>query len=115
VSGSLETHVRLVGGLHIAFGALIALALAALVTLGWLTVEPQGGLTLPAGVTAAMIATLLAILAALHLAAGIGLLRFRRWARSLVFVLSFVALLNIPLGTAVGGYSLWVLYHTRGW
>lgn len=111
----METHVRLVGGLHIAFGALIALALTALATLGWLAAEEQGGLTLPAGVTAAMIATALAMLAALHLAAGVGLMRFRSWARSLVFVLSFIALLNAPLGTAVGGYSLWVLYHTRGW
>jgi hypothetical protein len=94
---------------------LIALALAALAALGWLTAEQQGGITLPQGLTATMIATPLSILAALHLAAGVGLVRFRRWARSLVFVLSFVALLNIPLGTAVGGYSLWVLYHTRGW
>ena len=111
----METHVRLVGALHIAFGALIALGVVALAALGCLAAGEQGGLTLPAGVTMAAVAAVLSMLAALHLAAGVGLIRFRRWARSIVFVLSFIALLNVPVGSVVGGYSLWVLYHTRGW
>lgn len=111
----METHVRLVGAIHIAFGALIALGVAALAALGWLAAGEPEGLTLPAGVTIATVAAVLSILAALHLAAGVGLVRFRRWARPIVFVLSFIALLNVPVGTAVGAYSLWVLYHTRGW
>ena len=115
MSVSMDTHVRVVGALHVALGGLFALGALGLVVLGLLAAGSQGGLTLPAGVTGAMILTPLCLLTALHLAAGIGFLRLERWARSLVFVLSFVALLNVPLGTAVGGYSLWVLYHTRGW
>jgi hypothetical protein len=49
------------------------------------------------------------IKAALGFLAGWGLLRRERWARMLTMVLSFLALLNIPLGTALGVYSLWVL------
>lgn len=43
------------------------------------------------------------------LIAGIGLLAYRRWARILVLIVSALECLNIPLGTAVGVYSIWVL------
>jgi zinc-ribbon domain len=41
--------------------------------------------------------------------AGWGLLNREPWARMLTIVLSFLALLNVPFGTALGIYSLWVL------
>lgn len=41
--------------------------------------------------------------------AGIGLLSFKPWARILAIVVSILNLLNIPLGTLLGIYSLWVL------
>jgi hypothetical protein len=41
--------------------------------------------------------------------AGWGLLQREPWARILALVLGFIALFNIPLGTAVGVYTLWVL------
>jgi hypothetical protein len=31
------------------------------------------------------------------------------WARVLALVLGFIALFNIPFGTAIGVYTLWVL------
>jgi len=31
------------------------------------------------------------------------------WARTIALVVGFVALLNVPLGTALGVYTLWVL------
>jgi hypothetical protein len=41
--------------------------------------------------------------------AGWGLLKRRPWARSLALLTNSLALLNIPFGTIVGIYSLWVL------
>jgi zinc-ribbon domain len=41
--------------------------------------------------------------------AGWGLLQREPWARIVTIVLSFIALFNIPFGTALGIYSLWVL------
>ncbi len=41
--------------------------------------------------------------------AGWGLLNREPWARILALVLGFVALLNVPFGTALGVYTLWVL------
>jgi hypothetical protein len=41
--------------------------------------------------------------------AGWGLLQREPWARIIALVLGFIALFNIPFGTAVGVYTLWVL------
>jgi hypothetical protein len=41
--------------------------------------------------------------------AGIGLLQFRSWARTLTIVLSVLDLIHVPFGTALGVYGLWVL------
>jgi hypothetical protein len=46
-----------------------------------------------------------------ELIGGLGLLKFRRWGRILVLIVSIVGLIQFPLGTAVGIYSLWVLFH----
>jgi hypothetical protein len=47
--------------------------------------------------------------AALGFIAGWGLIQREGWARIVVLVLAFVSLFNIPFGTAVGVYTLWVL------
>jgi hypothetical protein len=48
--------------------------------------------------------------AALGFCAGWGLLHFEPWARVLAVVLAFLVLfINIPVGTAVGVYTMWVL------
>ena len=41
--------------------------------------------------------------------AGIGLLKRHPWARILTIVLSVLNLINIPFGTLLGIYGLWVL------
>jgi hypothetical protein len=41
--------------------------------------------------------------------AGWGLLHREPWARIVALVLGFISLFNIPFGTAVGVYTLWVL------
>jgi zinc ribbon protein len=46
--------------------------------------------------------------------AGYGLLNYRPWARILTLILCFLNLLNIPLGTVLGAYGLWVLLSSEG-
>ena len=45
--------------------------------------------------------------------AGWGLLRREAWARVVALVVGFVALLSVPLGTALGIYTLWVLLPSQ--
>ena len=57
-----------------------------------------------------VIAILLLAKAALGFLGGWGLLQHESWARILVLVLGFISLFtNIPFGTALGVYTMWVL------
>jgi predicted nucleic acid-binding Zn ribbon protein len=47
--------------------------------------------------------------AAIGFIAGWGLLQREPWARVVTLVLAFISLFNIPFGTAIGVYTLWVL------
>jgi hypothetical protein len=44
---------------------------------------------------------------------GIGLLKRRGWARILLMIIAVLGLMNIPIGTAVGIYTLWVLMNEK--
>ena len=44
---------------------------------------------------------------------GIGLFKRKAWARILILVLSFLSLLSIPFGTALGIYGIWTLLQDK--
>lgn len=46
---------------------------------------------------------------ALGVIGGIGLLSREPWARVVTLIVGFISLIDIPFGTAVGAYSIWVL------
>ena len=48
------------------------------------------------------------------LVGGLGLLRGEAWARAIIIILSFLILLLFPVGTALGGFGLWVLLGREG-
>jgi hypothetical protein len=56
-----------------------------------------------------VIGCLVLLKAATGFFAGLGLLQRLSWGRILALIVGFLALLNIPLGTALGIYTLWVL------
>src|SRR5438309_7372991 len=51
----------------------------------------------------------LSLFGVLHLVLAWGLFERESWARMLGLVLGFLALVRVPLGTALGIYTLWVL------
>ena len=55
----------------------------------------------------------LAIISVPDIIGGIGLLKWQPWARILVLILSVIKLINFPLGTIVGVYSIWVLMQNE--
>ena len=57
-----------------------------------------------------VVAIILLAKAAFGFIAGFGLLQHDKWARVLTLVIGFVSLFtNIPFGTALGIYTMWVL------
>jgi hypothetical protein len=55
------------------------------------------------------IAMLVLLLSVPSIIGGIGLLGFAPWAKILTIVISAFQLFNVPVGTALGIYGLWVL------
>jgi hypothetical protein len=50
--------------------------------------------------------------ATLGVIAGVGLMLYSPWARILTIVLACINLIHLPFGTALGVYSLWVLFSS---
>jgi hypothetical protein len=117
----VRDHVRLLGILWMAYSALCVLAGVAVMVVAQTifggTIHIHGGP--PPEVTVWLrplltcIGWLILALAATGFFAGWGLLQREQWARTVALVVGFVALLRIPLGTALGIYTLWVLLPTQ--
>ena len=59
------------------------------------------------------IAGFLLLLSAPAIIGGWGLIKYKRWSRVLMIVISALHLLSFPLGTALGIYGLWVLLNDQ--
>lgn len=115
----METHVKVLGVLNIILGGMgVMAALIILLIFGGTAGivgatahgDPEARFVVP--LLSAIGGGLFFLIIALSvpgIIAGIGLLKFRPWARILTIILSVLNLLHIPFGTAVGIYGLWVL------
>jgi hypothetical protein len=61
--------------------------------------------------SATVVFVVLLVLEVPGLIVGWGLLNYRPWARPLNIACSLFDLLSIPIGTAIGAYSLWVMFR----
>jgi hypothetical protein len=105
-------HVVILGWLFV-IGNMIFLAIGAFVFLILTTV----GLTVPDPearpillVVGPAVGLLLSAIGLPGLLAGYGLLTRKPWARVLAIVVAILGLLNVPIGTLIGIYALWVLF-----
>ena len=116
----MTTHVKVVAVLYIAFSAI---GLIAATFLG-LALGVAGGvvgahadahdaaIALPIiGLAGSALIVFILALSLPGLITGIGLLKMKPWARIAGMVLAVLHLINIPLGTALGIYALWVLLN----
>lgn len=114
----MADHVRILAILNIAFGALgLLAAVVVLLIFGGIagiisasTIDPNAGIAIPIlGVLGAGLVVLLLVVSLPGIVTGIGLVKFQPWARMVAIVLSALNIMNIPIGTALGVYGLWVL------
>jgi hypothetical protein len=109
---NMKQHVSFVGALHVGFGILGILgAMAVYLTFhfahGFVENEPLAEeVILFFGNTLSLV---IFFFATLGVIGGIGLFSYKPWARILVMIVSAINCLNIPIGTAKGVYSIWVL------
>ena len=109
----MDTHVKVLGVLYIVLGVILAVCGVALLAI-------IGGAGAASGEREAMIATgvigtvlcgLLLLLSIPNFIAGFGLLKRREWARILAIVLGIIHLVGFPVGTAIGIYTLYILFN----
>ena len=107
----IRMHVLIVAWLNI-LGSVIAVAVAALlffflVGIGVAVDEPIATRVL--SLVAITAGGFMVVLAIPGIVAGIGLLMRKTWGRVLGMIVGLLSLINIPIGTVVGGYTLLVL------
>jgi hypothetical protein len=111
----MQKHVTLVGALHIGYSAVQILgAMAAFLfivgggMIGGYTADEWLIISITS-LLGTMIALWIILVSVPGIVGGIGLLRHKPWGRYAVLVLSVIILFSIPIGTALGAYSIWVL------
>jgi hypothetical protein len=114
---TMSDHVRILGILHIVFGVLgllIAIILFGVFGVGAMAIamdgDPEAAVAAPImGGIGLVVCGLVAVFSIPGVAAGLGLLKYKPWARILALVISALNILSVPIGTALGIYGFWVL------
>lgn len=118
----MASHVKALGVLHILFsglsliGGLIALTVfGGIATLvGFAAHDPDKGIAMAIlGGIGGLVFVICLVLSLPGLVVGIGLLNMASWAKICGLLLSALELFNVPFGTALGLYGLWVLTHAE--
>ena len=111
----VQEHVRLLAILWMAYSALTVVGGIVLIVISNTLFGRFSQAGPPPEVTSwlrpflTVIGYLILSKAAASLIAGLGLLQREPWGRTLTLVVGFISLFNIPIGTALGVYTLWVL------
>ncbi len=113
----LNSHIKVLAILHIIFAGMSLIgAWAIVLSTVAVGVLPSiiSGEHLPlaiVGTIGTLIAGFMILTHLPGLIGAFGLLKQRSWARIVLMVVSFFYLIAFPLGTALGVYTLWVLWQ----
>jgi hypothetical protein len=109
----MDSHVRIIGILNIVFGimGLFASAIAFLAIAGGGLISGDPMAIQITSIVAVSVSSIIAFVSIPEIVAGIGILKLKSWGRIFGIVIAVLNLLSIPIGTAFGIYSLWVLMN----
>lgn len=112
----MQDHIKIIGILWIVFGCFSLLAAAALFMILFGVSFFHGVLEDPVApgilrVIAVFVSGFLALIGAPKIIGGIGLLKGKEWGRIVVLIVSFLSLMSVPFGTALGIYSIVILFN----
>lgn len=107
----MEEHITILGALYVAFNVLgiaIAVIIFVVISSGGLISGDMEAIAITSTV-GSLIAFIIITFSVPGLIAGIGLLKRRPWTRILALIVGCIELMNIPFGTMLGIYTIWVL------
>jgi hypothetical protein len=108
----MEKHRTIAGYIVLAWGVLVLLvgiAFAVGMVGGGMMAETGSGEGAVLAGVGGIMGLLIILLAALFIAGGFGFAQGRPWARPLMWIAAVLSLFSIPIGTAIGAYTIWVL------
>ena len=115
----MDVHVKILAVFHIAFGVIgLTAAFLILIIFGGTAGaasfaaadQPEAWIAVPILSIISSVLILIALTLSIPgIIGGWGLIKGKNWARILMIVLSALHLVNIPFGTILGIYGLWVL------
>lgn len=109
----IEQHIPVLGMVHLVSGAFFALigvfVFFFLSSLGVIVAVDDPIAPRVLSMIGVSVGVLLVVLGLPGILAGYGLLKRRSWARGLAVAVGVLNLFNVPLGTVIGGYTLFVL------
>lgn len=109
--GRVARHASILGILWIVYSVLHLVPAFGALTIGSVGWSFIHDLDVPffVGPVIAAFGGLMGIVSILGIVAGVAVMNFQNWARICLLALGFLALLNLPFGTALGIYTIWVL------
>jgi len=107
----MEKHINVVAALQIGFSILGIIIGGVIFTLFFFLGDfvEDNDAQVVFSIIGNVVMVVILILSIPGIIAGIGLLKRKEWARILTLILSVLDLINFPIGTAVGAYSIWAL------
>jgi len=112
----MENHVKAVGIIHIAF-SVFGILIAVLIFAGLNIIAKMPDVDEEAmrvlQIVGMVVPWFMIVVSLPGIVGGIGLLKQQGWARILILIKAFLDLVSFPIGTAVGIYSIWVLFDKR--
>ena len=114
---NMQKHVRILSIIMIVSGILYMILVFLLGVIGLMAVKNQAQTgdiaVIPAIVTGLVLLLPLGFIGVLHIFTGRAFRSGRNWARISLWILAIINLGNVPVGTAIGAYAMWVLVKTR--
>ncbi len=107
----MEKHVQILAIIQIVFGVL-GLLIAMIVfwgTVGGGLISQDPEAIFITSIVGTAVASFFIILSIPGIIGGMWLLKYKNWARILVLIIGIIDLIIIPIGPAIGIYTLWVL------
>jgi hypothetical protein len=109
----MKSHVTIIGIIRIGLSAIWLFSGCLVFFILWgiglgVGSEDPNALTV-LGTIGSLVGVLLLIFSIPGIITGIGLLKYKNWARYLALLLAVFDLFNVPIGTAFGIYTFWAL------
>ena len=114
---AMAKHITILGWLHIAHGLMLTLIAAiifvSLMSAGVITALTSGDTETVTvlSIVALSISFFFSLFAIPHIVGGVGLLRRANWGRVVAAVAGILGIMNMPFGTAIGVYTIYVLFN----